>query len=81
MRLLYDILTTDSSMSHLISELAAQNPQDDGVTRRRRAKHLSQLDPEILLEIANNTMHDNSFPGDLLSKLTCPVLLLYGDPS
>jgi pimeloyl-ACP methyl ester carboxylesterase len=80
-RRIHSIITTDSSMPHIIKELAAWEPQQDGVTRRRRAKHLGQLDPEILLGVANNTMDEGYFPGDLLPKITCPVLLLHGDPS
>jgi pimeloyl-ACP methyl ester carboxylesterase len=81
MRGLYEIVSKAPSMPHLISELATQNPQEDGVTRRRRAKHLGQLDPEILMKIATDTMYSDGFPDDLLPKITCPVLILYGDPS
>lgn len=76
---LYETVSRVSSEAELRAELAAQNPQEDGVTRRRRGKHLRQLDPEALKVFANDTLDAGYSPSDLLPKITCPVLLLYGE--
>lgn len=81
LRSTYDIVSKDPSFPHVLASLAAIDPQEDDISRRRRAKTLGQVDPEFLLEGANNTMDLGFRPGELAEKITCPVLLIRGDPA
>src|SRR3712207_1163148 len=76
LRSAYHIVSEDPSFPHVLKSLAAIDPEEDDINRRRRAKTLGQVDPEFLLEGANNTMDLGFRPSDLALKITCPVLLI-----
>ena len=51
----------------------------DATTQRSRAAQLSQLDPGTLAAALDQSLFDGYDEGDLLGRISCPVLLLQGD--
>jgi pimeloyl-ACP methyl ester carboxylesterase len=76
-----DLLRTKPSWHELLAAVAQWIPDADNTRLRARAKDHWQLDPDFLTGLANSTMDDGYFPGELLAKIGCPVLLLQGDPA
>ena len=64
----------------LIRKLTALQPNVDAVTTRARAHTVSQIDPEVLTPVIENTGVENYDLADRLRRITCPVLMLQGNP-
>jgi len=50
-------------------------------TAQVRGKYLAQLDPDVLAQLFDNTMNEGFNADYLLEQLTCPVLLIHGEPA
>jgi pimeloyl-ACP methyl ester carboxylesterase len=76
-----DLMSTQPSLQDAMARLAQLLPGSDGVYLRSRAQDLMQLDPDVLTHIVENKTNERFHPDELLAKITCPVLLLQGDPA
>ncbi|MCC7372396.1 MAG: alpha/beta hydrolase [Chloroflexi bacterium] len=69
------------SVSVLSAKLMALQPAVDAVTTRARAHTLSQIDPEVLTPVIENTAVEHYDLADRLRRIGCPVLMLQGNPA
>jgi pimeloyl-ACP methyl ester carboxylesterase len=61
-------------------DLAVSYLADLPIALRSLAKSLNQLDPEVMAFFRDGRMTGDYDPASLLGRVTCPVLLLQGDP-
>ena len=76
-----DLLLTHHSIEEIMPALAALFPDLDQVSLRSWSKCLSLLDHDALTQLTDGHTHQQHDPDVLLSKISCPVLLLQGDPA
>jgi pimeloyl-ACP methyl ester carboxylesterase len=62
-------------------DLAISYLADLPLALRSVAKSLRQLDPEVMVQFRDGRLIEHYDPAALLPRVTCPVLLLQGDPA
>jgi pimeloyl-ACP methyl ester carboxylesterase len=62
-------------------EFAVSYLADLPIALRSLAKSLQQLDPDVLEHLRDGRLTDDFHPEEVLPRVTCPVLLLQGDPA
>jgi len=60
--------------------MAEQYPQMDEPSRKNRAVTLSHVDPDVVLTILQDRHIEGYDTDALLRHITCPVLLIQGNP-
>jgi pimeloyl-ACP methyl ester carboxylesterase len=76
-----DLGRTEYTLERWLPVLAEISPDDDDITLRIRAKTLSMLDPEVLTQAIDGTATENFIAETDVEQITCPSLLLRGDPA
>jgi pimeloyl-ACP methyl ester carboxylesterase len=76
-----DLVAAGHSAPDLVRILTAQIPDQDGVAIRRRAANLSNLDPDVLTMYVEDRCYTGFDLGERLGRVTCPALLLQGNPA
>jgi len=77
---LHHVISSFRSAKELDDYMAEQYPKMDEQRRKSRAETLSRVDPDVVLTILEDH-HVEDFDTDaLLRQITCPVLLIQGDP-
>lgn len=61
--------------------MAANYPSMDQERRKKRAETLSHVDPDVVATILEDRHMEGIDPDTLLRQITCPVLLIQGDPN
>lgn len=51
------------------------------ITAQVRGKYLAHLDPDVLAQLFDDTMSKGFNVDTLLEQITCPVLLIHGEPA
>jgi pimeloyl-ACP methyl ester carboxylesterase len=69
------------SLEALIHVMAAEGPGQDPLALRARASSLHHMDPEVLSPILESRAIRDYNLGERLARMTCPVLLLQGNPA
>jgi pimeloyl-ACP methyl ester carboxylesterase len=76
-----DLVATGHSAPELVRILTPQMQDQDGVIIRRRAANLSNLDPDLLTTYIEDRCYTGFDLGERLRRVTCPALLLQGNPA
>lgn len=77
---LHHVISSFHSAKELDTYMAEQYPTMDEQARKSRAETLSHVDPDVLATILEDR-HVEGFDTDiLLRQITCPVLLIQGNP-
>ena len=74
-----DLVAAGHSAPELVRMLTPQMPGQDGVSIRRRAANLSNLDPDLLTTYIEDRCYTGFDLGERLGRVTCPALLLQGN--
>jgi pimeloyl-ACP methyl ester carboxylesterase len=74
-----DLVAAGHSAPELVRILTPQMRDQDGVTIRRRAANLSNLDRDVLTTYVEDRCYTGFNLGEQLRLVTCPVLLLQGN--
>ena len=75
-----DMAAEGHTLDELVPLLAAEMPGQDPITVRTRAASIAQIDPEVFTMVIENRAADRYDLGDRLRRVTCPTLLLQGNP-
>lgn len=75
-----NLASSGGSVDELASALAVIEPEEDAAANRAWAKSLSQADTDVLTVIIDNRVIEGYDTEALLRRISCPVLLLQGDP-
>lgn len=78
---LRDLASSGGSVEELASALADLVPEADAAANRAWAKSLSLLDPDVLTMAIDGRATEGYDSDTVLRQITCPVLLLQGDPA
>ena len=78
---LRDLARSGRTVDELIAPLADLQPGRDAAALRARAVSLSQLDPDVLTLIIEDRAREGYDLDALLGQISCPVLLLQGNPA
>ena len=76
-----DLAAAGHSPPELVRMLTPLMPGQDGVSIRRRAANLSRLDPDLLTTYVEDRCYTGFDLGERLRRVTCPALLLQGNPA
>jgi pimeloyl-ACP methyl ester carboxylesterase len=76
-----DLGRTAYSLESWLAALAALNPEDHDVGYHSRAASLRLLDPDVLAQVIDGSATENYDVEAYLQKITCPALLLRGNPA
>jgi pimeloyl-ACP methyl ester carboxylesterase len=76
-----ELAGTELWTNEKMAALAAVYPRMDAAGLQLRAKAFSHLDPDVITHIINSKFNEHFDPEALCPKITCPVLLLQGNPS
>ena len=74
-----DLVAAGHSAPELVRMLTPRMHDQDGVSIRRRAANLSNLDPDVLTTYVEDRCYAGFDLGDRLRRVTCPALLLQGN--
>jgi pimeloyl-ACP methyl ester carboxylesterase len=75
-----DLAREGLAVPELISLLPPTMPGGDAVAVRFRAASLHQIDPAVLTAVIENRSIENYDLGERLRSLSCPILMLQGNP-
>jgi pimeloyl-ACP methyl ester carboxylesterase len=77
------LIVADSAIypEDLDPDLVVSYLADLPIALRSLAKSLDQLDPEVMTHFRDGRMLSGYEPDELLPRISCPVLLIQGDPS
>ena len=77
------LIIADSAIypEHLDPDLVVSYLADLPIALRSLAKSLDQLDPDVMTVFRDGRMLSGYDPGELLPRISCPVLLIQGDPA
>lgn len=77
------LIVADSAIypENLDPDLVVSYLADLPIALRSLAKSLDQLDPEVMTGFRDGRMLSGYQPDELLPRISCPVLLIQGDPS
>jgi pimeloyl-ACP methyl ester carboxylesterase len=76
-----DLARTNYSLETWLPALAGINPADTAVGLRYRARTLSLLDPDVLTQVLDGSGTEKHDIEAYLQQISCPALLLRGDPA
>ncbi len=76
-----DLARSGRTVDELAAVLRDLQSDQDAVTLRARATQLSQLDPDVLTLILEDRAKEGFDLDACLQRITCPVLLLQGNPA
>jgi pimeloyl-ACP methyl ester carboxylesterase len=76
-----DLVAAGHSAPDLVRILTPQMPNQGAVIVRRRATNLSNLDPDVLTTYIEDRCYTGFDLGQRLKRVTCPALLLQGNPA
>jgi pimeloyl-ACP methyl ester carboxylesterase len=76
-----DLVAAGHSAPDLVRILTSRMRDQDGVAIRRRAVSLSNLDPDLLTTYIEDRCYAGFDLGERLRHVTCPALLLQGNPA
>lgn len=76
-----DLAASGQTVEELIASLASAQPGQDPVALRSRAVSLSRLDPDVVTHVIEDRAKEGYDLDALLQRITCPVLLLQGNPA
>ena len=76
-----DLARSGRTVDELVAALRDLQPDQDAVALRARATQLSQLDPDVLTLVLEDRAKEGFDLDACLRRLTCPVLLLQGNPA
>jgi pimeloyl-ACP methyl ester carboxylesterase len=79
-RRLHDLLLTHPSAADLMAAERQQHPASDDAELRASVKSLLQMDPDIPRHVVDFGIDQEVLGGEVLPKITCPVLLVLGNP-
>ncbi|MFC5826898.1 alpha/beta fold hydrolase [Nonomuraea insulae] len=76
------VIVADSAVfpEHIDPDLAVSYLSDLPLALRSVAKSLRQLDPDVMAHFRDGRLTENYRPTTLLPRVTCPALLIQGDP-
>jgi pimeloyl-ACP methyl ester carboxylesterase len=77
------LVVADSAIypENLDPELVVSYLAELPIALRSLAKSLDQLDPEVMMHFRDGRMLSGYEPDELLPRISCPALLIQGDPS
>jgi pimeloyl-ACP methyl ester carboxylesterase len=76
-----DLAASDKTVEEIAATLATLQPDADAAALRARAFSLHRLDPEVLTFVVEDRAKESFDLDALLRQITCPVLLLQGNPA
>ncbi len=76
-----DLVSSSNSRTEMLAILENLTPGADPTVIQMHLKSLEMLDPEVLISGATDRLFKDFFLTDLVPKITCPVLLIQGNPS
>ena len=76
-----DLVMATSSRAEKLATLDELTPDTDLAAIQAHLKSLEMLDPEVLISGAEDRLFVDLALGDILPKITCPVLLIQGNPA
>lgn len=77
---LHYVISSFHSAKEIDDYMAEQYPNMDEQRRKSRAETLSHVDPDVVLTILEDRHVENHDTDALLRQITCPVLLIQGNP-
>ena len=77
---LHHVISAFHSAKEIDDYMAAQYPKMDQQRRKNRAETLSHVDPDVVLTILEDRHIEGYDTDALLRQITCPVLLIQGNP-
>jgi pimeloyl-ACP methyl ester carboxylesterase len=76
-----NLVAAGHSTPELVQILTPRMHDQDGVAIRRRAASLSHVDPDLLTMYVEDRCYTGFDLGESLRRVTCPALLLQGNPA
>lgn len=77
---LHHVISSFHSAKEIDDYMAEQYPKMDEQRRKSRAETLSHIDPDVVLTILEDRHVEGYDTDTLLRQITCPVLLIQGNP-
>jgi len=77
---LHHVISSLHSAEEIDAYMAEQYPKMDEQRRKSRAETLSHVDPEVVLTILEDRHVEGYDTDTLLRQITCPALLIQGNP-
>lgn len=78
---LYHVISSYHSAQEIDDYIAAHYPNMGPERRKARAETLSHVDPNVVAAILDDRLVEGYDAGALLRQITCPVLLIAGNPA